>query len=220
MKNPLPIEDRKEPRRVAEALAQVTGPCVGLSHLWGGPALRSHQGDAEGDLQFQIPSPSRGIVGESSHQLQPFDQLRDCLCGGRARDLCLSRPQPIVDRRFGQPRLHVVVGQKFGLRLDGLRKMLLDRGGDPGVQALSLRAHQGRIGGVLHERMLEAVSRLRRRPAPEHQARADEVVQRCLQFALRQRRRNREQFVREFPANRRRDLGYLPGRGQPVEPGQ
>jgi hypothetical protein len=91
----------------------------------------------------------------------------------------------MIDRWCGQPGLGVMVGQKLGLRLHRLRKMLLDRGRDAGVQALSLRAYEGRVGGVLHERMFEAVARLGRCPAPEYQARANEVVQSLLQVTFR-----------------------------------
>jgi hypothetical protein len=63
-----------------------------------------------------------------------------------------------------------MVSEKFGVRLHRLWKMVLDRSGDAGVQPLPLRAHESRIGSVLDERMLEAVGRLGRRAAPEHQS--------------------------------------------------
>jgi len=140
VEHPLTVEHGPELGGGAELLAELASTGVGPPGFRRCPALRCHQCHTQRHLEVQF-SPRAGDLGQARKQAQPIPQLRQRFRHRRARDGWLSRPQPIVDRRFDQSGLHVMVGQKFGLYLHLLRKMLLKRSSDPGVQALPLRAH-------------------------------------------------------------------------------
>ena len=74
--------------------------------------------------------------------------------------------------------------------------------GDPAVQRAAGLAQQRAVGGVLDQRMLEQISRMRRRTRGEKQARLDETVERTgkLRFGLAGHRS--QQGVRKLPADR------------------
>ena len=77
-----------------------------------------------------------------------------------------------------------MVGQKFGLALDEIAKMLLQHPRDPGMQVLPPCAQQGTVGGILHERVLEQVCRFRRHTSAEQQAGLDQLRQRAVKVRL------------------------------------
>ena len=72
-----------------------------------------------------------------------------------------------------------MVGLACGCTLQGI--------GNPGVQRLALAAQQCRIGGVLHQRVLEGVKRVRGLAAAEDKTRFDELFQGMCERTLRQR---------------------------------
>ena len=88
------------------------------------------------------------------------------------------------------------MGEKFGLACSRSRENAARAPRRSGVQALPLRSHERRISRVLHECMLEAVDRLGGVPRRNTRPGFDEVVQRILQVALRQRRSGDQQLVR------------------------
>jgi len=63
-----------------------------------------------------------------------------------------------------------VVRQQFGLALDKIGEMRFQRRSRTGVQFLPPRAQQGAVRGVLHQRVLELVGRVRRCAARKQQA--------------------------------------------------
>jgi hypothetical protein len=75
--------------------------------------------------------------------------------------------------------------QHFGLLLDNLGELPFQGSGDAGMDLLASAAQQGVVGGVLHQRMLEGVFRVRRRAAPEHQLGTNELRQGVGQLRLR-----------------------------------
>ena len=108
----------------------------------------------------------------------------------------------------------VVVGKQ--LRFD-LRVLLLEDRGDAGVQLLPATAQQAAVGRLLDQCVLEAVGRLRRRAAPEHQLGIDQLLQGLLQIALAQWRHRGQQRIGELAPDRRTDLRHLLDRSEAVE---
>jgi len=68
-------------------------------------------------------------------------------------------------------------GQQFGLGLSGLWKANLQHLGNPLVVLLAGAPQQGLIGGLLDQRMLEDVRRLRWQPLLVQELRLHELVQ-------------------------------------------
>jgi hypothetical protein len=62
--------------------------------------------------------------------------------------------QPLLDRALGIAGGGQVMGEQFGLALDEIGEVLLERRRDARVQFLPSAAEQGRLGGVLHQRVL------------------------------------------------------------------
>ena len=111
----------------------------------------------------------RRAVGQGFQQRQAAAQMIDRLDIGRALRRPLAGLSPVGDGRLSEAGLRVVVGEQFGLFLDRLRKLLLQRFGDPAVLDAPIRSEQRVVGGVLDQRVLERVTRLRRVAALEDQ---------------------------------------------------
>ena len=104
--------------------------------------------------------------------------MADRLCVGGPLCRPLACFLQVGDGLRPKARLGEVMGQQLRLGLCLLRKVRLEHGGDAGVQLLALAAQQAGIGRVLHQRVLEGVDRVRRRPAAEDQLGVDQLVQR------------------------------------------
>ena len=76
------------------------------------------------------------------------------------------------------------MAEQFGLGLSSLRKMLLQNGGNPRMKLLATAPEQAPIGHLVHERVLEAVGRVRRCAAAEHEFRGTESLECILQCVL------------------------------------
>ena len=74
------------------------------------------------------------------------------------------------------------MAEQLGLGLGRLRKPLLENGGNPRMKLLAAAPEQAPIGHLVHERVLEAVGRVRRRAAAEHELRG--VFERNIKKAL------------------------------------
>ena len=85
--------------------------------------------------------------------------------------------------------------------------------------SLPPRLEQALVGGVAHQRVLEAVGRLGRLPPREDQLRRGKPVQGGPQLGLGQGRDRREQRVGELPADAGCHLRHLLDPGHPVQPG-
>ena len=88
------------------------------------------------------------------------------------------------------------------------------------MELLASAAQQGAVGGILHQRVLEGVLGIRRRPAPEDQLGALQLLQRIIQLLLRHSGDGADQLVGELPPERRADLRHLARRRQAIEPRQ
>jgi hypothetical protein len=89
----------------------------------------------------------------------------------------LPRLQPLIDRAFGVPGSRQVMGEQFRLALDQIGEMLFQRRRDARVQFLPSPAQEGRVGCVLHQRVLEQVGGVRSGAVAEQQSRIPELIQ-------------------------------------------
>src|ERR671922_2453505 len=93
-------------------------------------------------------------------QLDPGGYVANGFQIGRAVAGLLARPLPVGNSLLYEPSLGIVMGQQLGLRLAALGKMCLQHLGNTLMVLLARAAQQGLVGGVLDQRMLEAVRRL------------------------------------------------------------
>ena len=119
-----------------------------------------------------------------------------------------------------EPRLGAVVRQQLRAGSRQLGELLLQHLGDAGVEVLAAGFEQGAVGGVLDQRVLEAVGRLGRRAAAEDQLGRDQLVERGSQLRLRPVGDRGEQRVGELAADRGADLRDLLDRREAVEAGE
>ena len=75
--------------------------------------------------------------------------------------------QPLLDRAFGVAGSRQVMGEQFWLALDKIGEMFLQRRRGARVQFLPSPAQQGRVGSVLHQRVLEQIGGVRSGAAAE-----------------------------------------------------
>jgi hypothetical protein len=74
------------------------------------------------------------------------------------------------------------------------------------------------ISGVLHQGVLEQVSRVRRHALAEQQPRCDQPVERVAQFRFRFAHDRCQQGMRKLPPDRGTNLRHALCRTEPVEP--
>jgi hypothetical protein len=130
-------------------------------------ALRGDLRRPESGQQIQLLLPAPVVLGQAGKQLQSLDELSLGFGHRRAGDCLLTRLEPVSDRLFGKAGLGTMVRRERWLSGHDLRKFLLQRGGDPGVQLLSPTAQQRAVGRILHQRVLESVLSVRWRAAPK-----------------------------------------------------
>jgi hypothetical protein len=106
-----------------------------------------------------------GPLGRLWQGLQRLDagaQVADRFQVRRAVAGVLARPLPVAYRLLGAARRRVVLGHQLRLGLADLGKAGLHYLGNALMVLLAGAAQQGLIGGLLDQRVLEAVCRLRR----------------------------------------------------------
>src|SRR5262245_61426389 len=207
------IEDREKQQwifgRFSErfcSLDELTRPFNGRLGLRRRIAFYVHESVNECDLQLDLfathdrrAGQGRNLVKGPRKLLSGFDQ-----CRSRQRPLPGFTPK-------GCGFLHKAgVGpmsrQQLRLALRGFREFALDGFGDAGMQCASWLAQQRPVSRVLHEGMLEQISRLRGHAPSEQQTSRDETVQRRSQLRLRLAYHGGEQGMRKLAADYRRDL--------------
>ena len=216
-KNPAAEQRREAPRIVAELLAQLLRPGIGLADLRRGEAARRDQGGAQRGLQAELGAAAMRARRKALQQGQRLAEVRDRLLGRAARHREVARLAPELDRLLVEPGLCVVIGDQLGIGLHDLGKIGGQRARDAAVDLLAARPQQRVVGGLLHQGVLEGVGGVRRIAAPEHEARLGQLVERALQLVLGQPGDRFEQLVGELAADHRRDLRYVLDRDQPVE---
>src|SRR3954447_335528 len=91
-----------------------------------------------------------------------------------------------------------MMSQCLWLALNHFLEFLLKHLGNARMQLLALSAKKGSISRVLHQGMLEEVSRIRRRALAEQQAGRNETVQRRCQFRLPLAYQRSQQRIRKL----------------------
>ncbi len=94
----------------------------------------------------------------------------DGLAAGGPRACKLASLAPIADGLVGKPGLGVMVGDELGQAFGHRGEPLDQNFGDAAVQRAPPGPEQRRIGGVLYQRVLERVGRVRRHSAPRGEA--------------------------------------------------
>jgi len=96
--------------------------------------------------------------------------------------------------------------------------MGFERVGDLRVEVLPRAAKQAAMRRVLDQRVLEAIDRVRRRPALEHQLRGDEPAESGFQLVLGKTGDGMHQWKGKLASDRGPNLRDQPHRRQSVEP--
>ena len=156
---------------------ELSGAGVGRVHFVGGEALQPHRGVAVVRVQLEAPGgtgrvsgllPGRlafRLVGERDRPAE----MRHRLLEGRTPQRLLARIAPPVDRQIPGAGRGEVAGDRLRLQLRGD-----ERQGRAPVQRLTPASEQAVVGGVLNQRMLEAIGRLRRNAVDKENVGVDE----------------------------------------------
>ena len=116
-----------------------------------------------------------------------------------ARGRRLARAHRVRERLGRQAGLAKVVGEQLRLARDRLGKPRLEGLADPLVELQALAAQQAVVGGVLDQRVLELVDRIRRRAAAIDQLGIDQLLESVRERRLIERRDRRQQVVAGTP---------------------
>jgi len=122
------------------------------------------------NLKLDLFSTQRWSGRQGRNLAKRAGELRGSLYERRA----LHRPQscftPQPSGLLDLARFRVVTRQQLRLVLDDLGELGLKRFGDTGMKYTSRLAQQRPVGRVLHQGVLEQVSRMRRHALPEQQS--------------------------------------------------
>ena len=133
--------------------------------------------------------------------------------GGAAQSLVAGLAPPF-DRQIVEPSLGEVMGDRLGFGRCAFAQDL----GCTGMQRLAATLEQAVVGGILDQRVLEAVVRLRSIALDEQNVGLGEPLQRRLQRALIEAGHGLEQSVREAAAQNCANLRGLTRSAEPIEP--
>ena len=120
---------------------------------------------------------------------------------GRKLKCPLSDLPPPLHRSFGGTRLGEVMREHFGFALGHMPELILQNIGDAAVKFLSLTMKEHVVSSILHERMLEDVSRVGRLAAHMNKLRTLKLCQCGVQRAAGIGCQGLQQLIREFPAD-------------------
>lgn len=127
--------------------------------------------------------------------------------------------KPLIDRAPDIAGGGQMMRQELGLALDEIGEVLLQCRCDPAMQLSAPGAQQGAVGGVLHQRVLEEIGRLRWDTAAEQQPGTGEPVEPRPHLGAGTLRHLLDQVVAEFATDDRADLpDLLRDRPEPIEP--
>jgi len=107
--------------------------------------------------------------------------------------------------------------QSFGLSLHDVRKLLLERVRNGGVQVPASAFQEAGICGVPYQRVPEGIDRVWNLASAENQFRLHQLTKRLFQFLSRQSGDGVQQFVMKLATRDCADLCHLPHRCQPIK---
>ena len=137
---------------------------------------------------------------------------------GEPAQIALCGFLPIRDSPLILPRALELLRDHFRRRFDDVGETLLQHQRDRGMKLLPPRPQHGRIGGVLDERVLEGIGRVRRRTAQKNQFRFGQADQRVLQHRVRQAGDGGQDSIGKIASDGRADLQHLARGTEPVDP--
>src|SRR5215472_14173894 len=132
-------------------------------------------------LQAQPQQSLGGTIGQSVGQADRLFQMCDRLVVGRSVQRPVTRLDPPFDGSFVQSSLREMMGDDLRLDLGYCREPIAQGLGNAPVQDLSAALKQVLVGRVLHQRVLEAVDRVRWIAAAKYKLRVLELGERVLQ---------------------------------------
>ena len=112
---------------------------------------------------------SRDLIEGTGDLLCSFDQ-------GRAFQRALSGFAPQARGLLDQPGLGAMARKQLRLVCENLGELTLEGFGDTSVQRTSSLAQQRAVGRVLHQRVLEQITCMRRYSLPEQQTSRNQTV--------------------------------------------
>jgi hypothetical protein len=128
-----------------------------MSRLRGRIALDGHQGRAQRRQQVQLMLEALWRIGKRFEHLQTFGEVTYGLEIGGVLKSAPAGALPVGNGSRRQPCCRVVLGQQFGLRLDGLGESCLQHLGNPLMILLPCTPQQRLISSVLDQGVLKEV---------------------------------------------------------------
>ena len=191
-RDPEAVEDREQQQWIVRRLSQrfslfdqQTCPLRSRLGLRSGISFDMDEWGYERDLKLDLFATQRG-----AWRARPQSgRERELSCAiGFNQCRALQRPLPCLAPQarglLDLSGLRAVARQQFGLALGNLGELAFEGFGDPGVKRPSRFAQQSAISRVLHQRVLEQISRVRRHTLPKQQTCRNETVERPLKFRL------------------------------------
>ena len=217
-----------EGHAVAHPLAQQQGPAVDRLHRAGAIAGGGDQPAGQQQLQAQLLAVAFGPVGQAGQLGQGQAQVGNRLGVGRALGRLARGLLPAGQGLGGHAGQGMVPGQQLGPAAAQAAELLLQHGGDAGVQAAPVTLKHRLVGRVAHQRMLEDVAALAAAAAglagQRQQAGLHQRVERARQRGQADRRLGMavdglDLGPAEAAPQRAAQLGGALGQRQLVEPG-
>src|SRR5258705_8978493 len=156
--------------------AQLASTIVCFAGLGRCPSLGCRYGTGKRKLKRKFTGLSLWTYRQAGKQLERLAKV--CSGLGHRRTLDRQAPSlvPILDCLFNEASHRTMLRHKLGLSRCNLGKLAFQRGHSASMQLLPSTAQQGAVRGVLHQRVLKGVRGIRRRPTPEHQLGAYELL--------------------------------------------
>src|SRR5262245_17576231 len=121
--------------------------------------------------------------------------MPNCLTVACPTHRLLPGRAPVSYSLLIQSRLRAMDCKNLGLRIDEFWKFSLQGRGNSVMELPPAAAQQRPVGRVLHERVLEQISRVRRNSSAEQESRLDETFQRRRESGVALRGDGQDQLV-------------------------
>jgi hypothetical protein len=147
--------------RLSRPLAQFPSTGKGRHGLACRCSMRGDEAWSQHQLEIKFALILAGARRQAASHLETSLQMCDGLEVGGTQGSVPAGLQPIGAAFFAQSRFREVVRQSFGLSLDQLGELLLERVRDGGVQTPVPALQETGIGGIPYQCVLEAINRVR-----------------------------------------------------------
>ena len=147
--------------------------------------------------------------GNASADFETDGKIRDRFLIGRPAQFTIAGAHPVIASWAGQPGLAEMIGQHLGFVRHHVRKALFERVGRARMPVTAPRQQQALIGGVPHQRVLEAETLLQASAFGKDDTGRIEACQCTLKFWAALGRDRFEQRKSELPADDGGDLRDL-----------